>query len=239
MKKLFTLVAVALMACGAYAQGTYAVQDGDVITSGLQITSVPNITMTWSETEEAWNKGKKAQNWVVEDLVAYANGATSGKFKEGSEPTGCMVKFEPKVAGTLTVGVQLSPNKALYIVNKDFSKVADYTYNFPEDADATESQVLTQNDKGEDIIPADGKKSNGAVTFAVEAGGVYYVVATGTKAGFFGFVFETEGGDSGVSGVTVSEQADKDAPVYNLSGQRVSKDTKGILIQNGKKYVNK
>lgn len=36
--------------------------------------------------------------------------------------------------------------------------------------------------------------------------------------------------------------ADKDnanAPVYNLAGQRVSKDTKGILIQNGKKFINK
>lgn len=29
------------------------------------------------------------------------------------------------------------------------------------------------------------------------------------------------------------------APVYNLAGQRVSPSTKGILIKNGKKYVNK
>lgn len=31
---------------------------------------------------------------------------------------------------------------------------------------------------------------------------------------------------------------DANAPVFNLAGQRVSKDTKGILIQNGKKFVN-
>ena len=30
-----------------------------------------------------------------------------------------------------------------------------------------------------------------------------------------------------------------DAPIYNLAGQRVSPNTKGILIKNGKKYVNK
>ena len=30
-----------------------------------------------------------------------------------------------------------------------------------------------------------------------------------------------------------------DAPVYNLAGQRVNPNTKGILIKNGKKYVNK
>lgn len=32
---------------------------------------------------------------------------------------------------------------------------------------------------------------------------------------------------------------DKDAPVYNLAGQRVSKDYKGVVIQNGKKRINK
>ena len=36
---------------------------------------------------------------------------------------------------------------------------------------------------------------------------------------------------------TVEESAD--APVYNLAGQRVSPNTKGILIKNGKKFVNK
>ena len=40
-----------------------------------------------------------------------------------------------------------------------------------------------------------------------------------------------------VTGNTV--KADPNAPVYNISGQRVSKDAKGILIQNGKKFMNK
>ncbi len=38
--------------------------------------------------------------------------------------------------------------------------------------------------------------------------------------------------------VTDKNKADKNAPVYNLNGQRVSKSTKGILIQNGKKFIN-
>lgn len=41
-------------------------------------------------------------------------------------------------------------------------------------------------------------------------------------------------------GVTVADKAnDADAAVYNLNGQRVSKNAKGILIQNGKKYIKK
>lgn len=43
---------------------------------------------------------------------------------------------------------------------------------------------------------------------------------------------------SGINNAT-AEELDSNAPVYNLAGQRVSKDTKGILIQNGKKFLNK
>ena len=32
---------------------------------------------------------------------------------------------------------------------------------------------------------------------------------------------------------------DKEGNLYNLAGQRVSKNTKGLLIKNGKKFINK
>lgn len=37
----------------------------------------------------------------------------------------------------------------------------------------------------------------------------------------------------------VAAELDENAPIYNLQGQRVDKDAKGILIQNGKKFVVK
>lgn len=40
----------------------------------------------------------------------------------------------------------------------------------------------------------------------------------------------------GINGV-VAEDADVNAPVYNLAGQRVNNTVKGIVIQNGKKFV--
>ncbi len=42
----------------------------------------------------------------------------------------------------------------------------------------------------------------------------------------------------GISTMVMSEE-DVNAPVYNLAGQRVSPATKGILIKNGKKYINR
>ena len=38
---------------------------------------------------------------------------------------------------------------------------------------------------------------------------------------------------------TVVERNDANAPIFNLAGQRVGKDYKGVVIQNGKKYLNK
>lgn len=45
-------------------------------------------------------------------------------------------------------------------------------------------------------------------------------------------------GTTGINNPTVNV-LDKNAPVYNLAGQRVSMDAKGILIQNGRKFINK
>lgn len=42
----------------------------------------------------------------------------------------------------------------------------------------------------------------------------------------------------GINGI-VSDKAAKNAPVYNLSGQRVDSSYKGVVIRNGKKFVNK
>ena len=38
-----------------------------------------------------------------------------------------------------------------------------------------------------------------------------------------------------VNNGTVNENA----PIYNLAGQRVGKDYKGVVIQNGKKFIKK
>lgn len=51
--------------------------------------------------------------------------------------------------------------------------------------------------------------------------------------------FSITGTTTGIDNITVEQEFDENAPVYNLQGQRVSKDTKGILIQNGKKFINR
>lgn len=47
------------------------------------------------------------------------------------------------------------------------------------------------------------------------------------------------GTDTGISSVSADKAIDSDAPAYNIAGQRVSKDAKGLVIVGGKKYLNK
>lgn len=44
---------------------------------------------------------------------------------------------------------------------------------------------------------------------------------------------------TGISGNVAADKERADAPLFNLAGQRVDKAAKGILIRNGKKFVNR
>ena len=50
-------------------------------------------------------------------------------------------------------------------------------------------------------------------------------------------IYSINGVVSGVDNITVDENVD--APAYNVAGQRVNDAYKGIVVKNGKKYLNK
>lgn len=235
MKKFFTLIAAVAMAASMNAQGTYAVAKGDKVTAGDQITSVANITLTYIEKDgTAYADGKENTNWADADFGAYVCGKNSGKLVSGAEPTGCAYKFETTKAGSLTVAVQLNAGKGFHILDAKFAEVAPASYNLPAAKEDGASQEFTQNDKGENIVSA---KSNGTVTFSVAEGGTYYVLAAGTKMGFYGFRYVTDT-STGISDIQAPKSS-KDSATFNLLGQKVANDAKGIVIKNGKKFINK
>lgn len=44
---------------------------------------------------------------------------------------------------------------------------------------------------------------------------------------------------TGISSAVVASKVNANAPIYNLAGQKVNKSYKGVVIQNGKKFVQK
>ena len=96
-------------------------------------------------------------------------------------------------------------------------------------------------------------ESTGFLAFPVKADNEYYVSALGSKACMGGFVYteskpvvtfcatETlpEVVFDDTTAVNSIEASDENAAIYNMMGVRVNADAKGILIQNGKKFIRK
>lgn len=89
------------------------------------------------------------------------------------------------------------------------------------------------------VIGAGNQAFWGWITFEAKAGVDYWLFQDSAQIGFGGYEFTYAGsGDTGVREI-VNVKADPNAPAYNLAGQRVSRNTKGIVIINGKKYINR
>lgn len=88
------------------------------------------------------------------------------------------------------------------------------------------------------VVGAGNQASWVYLTFNAVADETYYIFNKNTQIGFGGIEF-TPAGQSGISNIIADETLNPDAPMYNVLGQRVSKEYKGIVIQNGKKFINK
>lgn len=88
---------------------------------------------------------------------------------------------------------------------------------------------LGYGEDGLGFYPYSGTPSNGAVILNVSS----------MNARTLGLLFESE--TTGISNLNVNnnDNIDANAPMYNLAGQKVGKNYKGIVIVNGKKVVRK
>ena len=137
-------------------------------------------------------------------------------------------------------------------------------YTFGGTALAWPIRIATQ-----DAEAVSGGNGTGAIVFPVYAEAENYLVfAVGSKMNTCGFIFvdsdpageapnvsvycpASEGetpreektvvitGSAPDAVESISAANSENAPIYNLFGQKVGKDAKGILIQNGKKFIRK
>lgn len=181
----------------------------------------------------------------------YAPDGSAGLPKNGT-----YVTLTPKVKGTIKVTIWINKgNRDVYVVKASDAKalalgteVIASGYINGQNNEVEEGSPLQGYPKMQENIATKGTEGTdayvvgpgnqafwGYLTFTAEANETYYVFNKNTQIGFGGFEFTPSG--TGISNITATDDAD--APVYNLAGQRVSKDTKGLLIKNGKKFINK
>lgn len=88
------------------------------------------------------------------------------------------------------------------------------------------------------VVDADGKATNvtdkGSVVSFTAAG-----VAVEAVGGAVPTAVEPDLEGTGISIVKTAAEQNANAPIYNLAGQQVDKSYKGVVIQNGKKMVQK
>lgn len=221
MKKIFTLIAAAVMAVSANAEVIYS----------------------WSSTgpEGVVEIGGKATAVVDEARVNYVNTCNDVTYY-----TICLCGKKTDIDGTAHVDIVF--DKALaagdqiavtaYRNKNATGKAANIHFKY-ENGDPVNDTNTWPN------LHLEGEADPAPATFnfTVEEGnaGSTKLTLTRNSSGTNLFItkFEiTRGGETGgIEDVTVAE--DENAPMYNLQGVQVDENYKGIVIKNGKKYLNK
>lgn len=206
------------------------------------------------EFEEIVTDGNPTGNYRAKwDAAYYAPDGSNGLPTNGT-----YITLTPKVAGTLKVGVWITKgNRDVYVAKgRDAKALALGTevkvsgYINGQNNDGADDSPLKGYPMLQDEISAKGNTGNDAyivglgnqqawvyLTFSATAGETYYIFNKNTQIGFSGFEF-TPGETNGIININASTSAKKSVR-YNMNGQQVNASYKGLVIENGKKFVQK
>lgn len=176
-------------------------------------------------------------------------GATSMPAK------GAYYKFAATKKGSLRVAIYGNKNdKPTYIVDEaTLTPIAPATVNvsiyyqntgfaYEGNADEGTAKYFNVGPMADDYVlqHTNGVTQNrpvlGYIDFDVEAGKTYWLFNPQSQIGIYGFYFEADTETSIERTMILNEN---DGALFNLAGQKADKSQKGILIQNGRKFVNK
>ena len=210
----------ALGSQGVYINSIKVTFNKDV---SLAVSSAERATLYYSDRSFIIPEGVVARTYKIEGNVL----SRSREYKKGDVlPKGTAVVLEAKegkyIFEETSKAGETDPNNALR----------------GSDTKTTTSggEVYYVFGKGSNGVGFYWKKANGKA-FTTEAHKAYLVYTpskTTNAKSFLGFDVALE-----IQGPMVREKTTFDGPIYNLAGQRVDKDYKGIIIVNGKKYLNR
>ena len=211
MKKIFTLIAVCAMALNVNAQGKYAMDEGEEIAYGTQPAKEKRVeNCKMYFGDNNFDGGEAFKAAAADGSVDGYTAYTPGNGVNGNKDGGTMYIFMPSINGSITVAVVLNADKKFHI-----------------------------SEDGTDMAGFEGftvaEKFYGTYSFNVKAGSTYKVWCDGSKLGFYGF----ELSDQATAVKGIKNIAENNGVAYNLAGQKVGKDYKGVVIMNGRKMIQK
>jgi hypothetical protein len=173
---------------------------------------------------------------------------------------GAYYKFAATTSGALRVAIYGNKNtNPTYVVDEaTLTPMAPANINVSIYYQNTGFAYESQKDEEGNVIPGTEKYFNvgkmaddfvlqhtngvtqnrpvlGYIDFDVEAGKTYWLFNPKSQIGIYGFYFSA--GSAGIA--NVKAELDSNAPRYNLAGQKVAENYKGVVIQNGHKRIQK
>lgn len=210
----------ALGSQGVYINSIKVTFNKDV---SLAVSSAERATLYYSDRSFIIPEGVVARTYKIEGNVL----SRSREYKKGDVlPKGTAVVLEAK------------EGKYIFEETSKTGETDPYNALCGSDFKTTTSggEVYYVFGKGSNGVGFYWKEANGKA-FTTEAHKAYLVYTpskTTNAKSFLGFDVALE-----IQGPMVREKTTFDGPIYNLAGQKVDKDYKGIIIVNGKKYLNR
>lgn len=213
MKKIFTLIAsvIVAMSVNAQEQKVWNFSDWEATTFNA-VTTIDGLTVMANEESTVVIDGN---NKTIEGANNTYKCTKRLKLGGTGSAEARNLNFEVTGPCTINVGLISSSSSADRTLN-----VATGTFdNVVANLQAVGSPAQEQTYKYESNEPTT------VYLYSPSSGvNIYYIEVTYTSTNINN---------------AIVEQGNENAPVYNLAGQRVNKDSKGVLIQNGKKFINK
>ncbi len=217
MKKIFTLIAAAFITASVNAQslfmanenGEESVAAGTVLTDNEFFKATTVFDAIGGSSKYSYTGGEAFTGWVQLRI----DKDPSADAPNGTEKADCTpVIIEAKQDILLSAYVRTGNNKTVNLFDAETFTALESTNVFTEDG------------------------SNNLWTWTWQiAGGKKYIMTerggTGRLSGFGATI------SSGISNITTGDNTN--TVIYNISGQKVSNNFKGIVIKNGKKFMQK
>ena len=234
MKKFFTLIAAAMMVAGANAQTVQVNLNEKCETSIVAGTVLSdNDCFTATTVFNATGSGFKEDGVTTDGEYTYEHDGVTF-------PAWVQIRVNKEPSADALNGTEQSGSTSVIIVAKKNATLNAYvrTGNNKEVKLFDQATLTALSSTNKFTADKNGKDNLWTWTWTIEAGKTYVLTEKGGTGRLSGFTYELTGGTNGINDINVAPAANENAPVYNLAGQRVSKEAKGILIQNGKKFIN-
>lgn len=243
MKKFFTLCAVALCAMTVNAQAFYSWEDGMQKVNSVTNEAGYTLAITGNTTKTLSNGNA---SFVIDGTTYKTVKLSNGAENTLTAPSGTTFRYVTLYSYLNCSKLKTNDDGNPYIRDSYWADVNGISYTFEQ------TPMKVTNMSAVDLATV----ANGTnFKSTAEDGTVFDVYTFDLGANVSSFTFKNAGEQPGVV-IEVSDKPvttptgiakvlagakviNENAPAYNLSGQRVGKGYKGLVVKDGHKFFNK